>query len=159
MNIFKKIRNFWYNLSRSTKWFVRMWSNHDYDDFFLIQMIVYKMEDMRFQFDVRDKWFVDLRHQPDKFHSPNDKSYNIIDCLDGLDKSIDLGNNILKGDYIHYTPEVQSWFDTHNFLKDKMPDDIRNQYKEIMDNAEKEEQQDRKNFFNIIRDNHQMWWS
>lgn len=159
MYIIRKIKKFYNNFKRSSKWFIRMWKNYDWDDWFLIKLMVDKMKDMRYQLDVVDKDFVDLRHQPNKFHLPDDDNYEIIDCLEGLDKAIMLGDKILRHDYIQYTPEVQEWFDTHDFLEDKQPEHIRKQLDIIYKKAEEEEQNDRKMFFDIIRDEHQKWWS
>ena len=84
---FRFIRNQYYNFLRSYKWFIRMWNNHDWDDGFLIQMMVDKMKDMRYQLDVKDKWFVNLRDQPLSFENQEER----IDCIAGLDKAIEIG--------------------------------------------------------------------
>ncbi len=135
-----------------------MWNNYDWDYTCLIEMMVDKMKDMRYQLDVIDKDFVDLRHQPE-FHGPNDTDYNIVDELAGLDRAIELGEKILKDDYIQYTPEIQEWMDNHSFLADEVPEDLRKQLNEMREKSEIEEQNDRKMFFDTIRDEHQKWWS
>lgn len=157
----KKLRIFWNNLCRSTKWFIRMWNNYDWDDAFLIKTIVYKLKDMQYQLDVIDKSFVDLRHQPDRLHAPNDTDYNIIDMLAELDKAIEIGERILNNDYIKYPPELEEWHNEHGYFNYniKMPENLKNIERLCFDKAEEQEQQDRKDFFNIIKEHHQKWWS
>ena len=78
---FYELRKTIYKLKRSCRWFVRTWNNYDWDYDYLIQMMVSKMEDMRYQFDVTDKNFIDLN-----FSSKNDifskaARLKIIACL------------------------------------------------------------------------------
>ena len=68
---FYELRKTIYKLKRSCRWFVRTWNNYDWDYDYLIQMMVSKKEDMRYQFDVTDKNFIDLRHQPISFNEEN----------------------------------------------------------------------------------------
>ena len=153
---FYELRKTIYKLKRSCRWFVRTWNNYDWEYDYLIQMMVSKMEDMRYQFDVTDKNFIDLRHQPISF---NEENTDTEDNLKGLDEAIEIGKRIIRNDYIEYTPDVEKWFETHSFLEgDEMPDSLRKEWENYNRIAEKKEQDDRKNFFNIIRDEHQKWW-
>ena len=157
-----KITRFYRKLSRSCKWFLRMWNNHDWDYTYFIEMMVDKMKDMRYQFDVVDKDFVDMRHQPTKvFSKPEDSDYEEVDNLIGLDKAIELGERILNHDYLQYTPEVEKWFSEHRglYFNEKMPEDIHKQFIDCCKESEENEQQDINEFFNIIRDEHQKWWT
>ena len=155
----RTVENFILNFIKSSKWFIRMWNNHDWDGDFLIEMMVYKMKDIRYQLDVRDRWFVDLRHQPKNIDDKGESS-ETEDHLEGLDKAIEIGERIIKNDYVEYTPSVKKWFDEHDFFSnEKMPDDIHKQWRKCHDIADKRERKDRKDFFNIIRDNNQLWWS
>lgn len=154
--LWRMVENFFYKLKRSFRWFFRTWNNYDWEHDYLIQMMLNKMEDMRYQFDVKDKKFVDLRHQPVHF----DETSEFEDDLKGLDEAIEIGRRIIKNDYVEYTPEVEDWFKIHSFLNgDKMSDSLRKEWKKCHDIAEKKEQEDRKKFFDIIRDEHQKWWS
>ena len=46
------MKRFFNNLRRSCRWFKRMWNNYDFDDGYLIEVIVWKMKDMhKFKFD------------------------------------------------------------------------------------------------------------
>jgi hypothetical protein len=40
-----------------------MWNNHDFDDSYLMEVIIWKMKDMLYQLDVLDSDIVDLRNQ------------------------------------------------------------------------------------------------
>lgn len=153
MRIFKK---FYYNFKRSSKWFIRMWGNYDWDYNYLIEMMVDKMKDMRNQFDNVDVKYVDLRHQPKSFTDDNGET---VDNLTGLDKAIELGERILTHDYIEYTPDIDEWHKTHDIFEDNIPDDIKKKFNKIHEKAEKMENNDRKKFFNTIRDEHIKWWS
>lgn len=149
--------NFIRPFKRSSKWFVRMWNNYDWDGEYIIEMLVWKMKDMRYRFDHIDIKYVDLRHQPKEFSSNCDE---YEDRLEGLDRAIELGERILKNDYVEYTPEVQKWFDEHDiFGKDKMSDDIHKQWMESHKRADKKEKNDKDIFFKIIRRDFESWWT
>lgn len=128
LKIFRYIENVFLNLKRSTRWFFRMWNNYDWDYVFLIEVMVHKMKDMRYQFDHLDADFVDLRHQPVGTPSSQtgacDEYEQYEDQLVGLDKAIELGEEIIKGDV---------------FFGD-------------------EEDKKIKEFFEIIRDQCGYWW-
>ena len=50
--------------------------------------------------------------------------------------------------------------DNHSIIDgDKMSDDLHNELRKIYDESDKQEQKDHEDFFNIIRDEHQKWWS
>lgn len=153
----RKIKQFWWQFKRSSKWFVRMWNNPDYDFDYFIEMIVLKMKDMRYQLDVIDADFVDLRHQPKGVCCSD--SEDTIDNLQSLDKAIEIGERIMKNDYNKYTPRLNKWFDKYGFNIDIMPDDLRKELLKIYKEADENEKNDRDEFFNIIRDNHIYWWS
>lgn len=134
-----------------------MWKNFDWDGDFLIEMMVKKMKDMRYQFDVVDSVFIDLRHQP-LTHNEGDERTQ--DCLEELDKAIALGEKILEHDYIQYTPNIQKHIDSccGLFLPASFSPELRKELNDVYKKADEEEQKDRMEFFNIIRDNHQKWW-
>lgn len=159
-NVFWKvshpIKRFFENFKRSSKWFVRMWNNYDWESTYLIEMMVEKMKDMRYQFDVRDKHFINLRHQPVNFSEDCDE---FTDLLKSLDEAIEVGERILKDDYLHYTPKVKKWFDENILvLNSEMPDDVKDEFIKCCEKEVKDQKKDRKKFFNIIRDNHELWW-
>lgn len=159
--IYRTVRNFLRKLKRSTKWFIRMWNNYDWEGEYLIDVMVYKMKDIRYQLEVLDRDFVDLRHQPIIEHG---KTVGTEDHLAGLDKAIELGERILKDEYYSETrsPEVQKWFDEHGFCsigREKMPDDIREKWLEEGKTATENERKDKDEFFKTVRDNFGMWWS
>lgn len=158
-SLYKKVKQFFERFSRSCKWFVRMWGNYDWDHEYLIEMMLYKLKDMRYQLDVKDSWFVDLRHQPVNFTHPDDSDYETTDNLAGLDKAIELGERILKHDYIQYPPDIQEWYDTHNMFEDKMSESMRKKLMRVYKKSDYDEQKDRRLFFDIIKKEHQKWWS
>lgn len=157
----RKINNFCDNLKRSTKWFFRMWNNYDWDHEYLIETILYKLKDMRYQFDNVDIKHVDLRHQPSGEFIGEDIDSDLltVDNLEGLDRAIALGEKIRTYDYVKLTPEIEKWNDEHSFFTDKMPEDMHNTLMEIYEMAEIDEKNDRDEFFNLIRNNHLLWWS
>ena len=154
--VYRKVKHFFERLSRSFKWAKRMWNNHDWDYDYIIIMIVDKLKDMRYQFDVVDIEHVDLRHQPVDFNQDNDET---VDHLKELDEVIEIGERIIKGEYINYTPEIQKWYDENGYFSKKMPDDLNKKLMEIYKESDEKELKDRNDFFNLIRDNHQKWWS
>lgn len=163
------IENFLSKLKRSWNWFYRSWNMYDWDATYLINMMVYKLKDIRYQLDVVDSDFVDLRHQPTReYEEYYDSDNNLVkvekteDRLASLDKSIEIGERILKDDYIHYTPEIQKWFDEHRIFDDiynSMPEDLNEKMMKIHDESEYNRKKDIEDFFNIIRDNFIFWWS
>ena len=153
----RKIKNFFNNLKRSSRWFLRMWNNYDWDGEFLIIMIVHKLKDIRYQLDIVDSWFVDLRHQPD-YNSTGDNNLT-VDRLESLDKAIEIGERIIADDYIKYTPRIEEWFDGIGDITVPMPEDLREELKLLYIESEEKLNKDKEDFFNIIRDNHIMWWS
>lgn len=157
---FKKIREFWYKLSRSTRWFIRMWNNYDWDDGFLIEMMVLKMKDMRHQLDVVDRKFVDLRHQPIKLN--DDGTTGVVDELAGLDRAIEVGERLLKHDYVQYTPNILKYFEERGvdiLPITQLPDELQTEMKEVYKKSSEDEKKDWTEFFNTIRDEHHKWWS
>ena len=150
----EKIKNFWHNLKRSCRWFKRMWNNYDFDSYFLIQMMVDKMKDMRYQFDYIDAKFVDLRHQP----SYNDSNI-IIDRIAELDKAIEVGERLLADDYVIHHPDVEKWLNENPLLHIKMPDDIKTKFMNAYDDEKEEKEKDNILFFNLISQNHENWWT
>lgn len=156
----RNINHFFNNLKRSTKWFFRMWNNYDWDHEYLIDMIVFKLKDMRYTFDYVEK-HVDLRHQPsgEFIGEDSDSDLLTVDNLEGLDRAIALGEKIRTYDYVRLTPEIEKWHDEHSFFTDRMPEDMHNTLMEIYERAEIDEKNDRDEFFNLIRDNHLLWWS
>ena len=150
----EKIKNFWHNLKRSCRWFKRMWNNYDFDSYFLIQMMVDKMKDMRYQFDYIDAKFVDLRHQP----SYNDSNI-IIDSIAELDKAIEVGERLLDDDYFIQHPDVEKWLNENPLLPIKMPDDIKTKFMKAYYDAKDAREKDNILFFNLISQNHENWWT
>lgn len=153
----RKINEFYHKFKRSSKWFVRMWNNPDWDFDYLIIMIVLKLKDMRHQLDVVDADFVDLRHQPKDIMDSD--SEDTMDVLKGLDQAIEIGERIIENDYIKSTPRLKKWFDEHSIFDESMPDDLHEEFKKICNEADENEANDRMEFFNLIRDNHKYWWS
>lgn len=136
-----------------------MWNNYDWDYNFLIKVMVDKMKDMRYQFDNVDKWFVDLRHQPIGTSSPDDSDYESEDHLVGLDRAIELGEKILKGDaYYEYPEDVQKYLDGKR-KNEQGSEEMRKKFLECCEKQDEEYRNDIKMFFNIIRDEHSQWWS
>lgn len=151
-----KITSFWYRLKRSSKWFYRTWNLPDWDYDFLIKMIVYKLKDMRYQFDVIDSDSVDLRHQPLKYDS--DES-DYVDRLKGLDDAIEIGERIVNGDYHIKDDEIDKWLEEHGCFKERMSDDLRERLFNNCKISEDKEENDRRMFFDILYREHQYWWT
>lgn len=147
------IKNFFIKLKRSCKWFGRMWNNHDFDDAYLMQTIVWKMKDMLYQLDVVDSNFIDLRNQ--EFYKDN--GYN-GDLLKSLEECIEIGERLLADDYFIEPDIVKEWFSKNGFLE-KMPDDIREIFMEANRESEKRRQEDNDKFFDIMKKHHWGWWS
>lgn len=154
--LWRKWERFYEKLSRSCRWAKRMWNNPDWDYEYLLEMIVYKLKDIRYQLDVVDSYFVDLRHQP---KTVGDENGETVDHLEGLDRAIELGEKILKDEYgIVYPENIQKWFDEHGRFT-KLPDELNKSYIKFLEDSDQQEKNDRNEFFNIIRDNHELWWS
>ena len=151
--IISNIKNFFIKLKRSCKWFKRMWNNHDFDDAYLMEVIIWKMKDMLYQLDVVDSKFVDLRNQ----ELYKDNGYN-GDLLKSLEECIEIGERLLADDYLIEPDIVKEWFSKNGFLE-KMPDDIREIFMEANREAEKRRQEDNDKFFNIMKKHHWGWWS
>lgn len=151
--IISKIRNFFVNLRRSCKWFKRMWGNYDFDDGYLMQVIVWKMKDMLYQFDVVDSDIVDLRNQ----EHLKDNGYN-GDLIKSLEECIELGERLIEDDYTIYPEVVDEWFATHGYLK-KMPEDIRKLFMDACREAEVRRSEDNEKFFDIMKKHHYGWWT
>ena len=148
-----RIKNFFIKLKRSCKWFKRMWNNHDFDDEYLMEVIIWKMKDMLYQLDVVDSKFVDLRNQ----ELYKDNGYN-GDLLKSLEECIEIGERLLADDYLIEPDIVKEWFSKNGFLE-KMPDDIREIFMEANREAEKRRQEDNDKFFDIMKKHHWGWWS
>lgn len=151
--IILNIKNFFIKLKRSCKWFKRMWNNHDFDDSYFINVIIWKMKDMLYQLDVVDSKFVDLRNQ--EFYKDN--GYN-GDLLKSLEECIEIGERLLADDYFIEPDIVKEWFSKNGFLE-KMPDDICEIFMEANREAEKRRQEDNDKFFDIMKKHHWGWWS
>lgn len=130
-----------------------MWNNHDFDDAYLMEVIIWKMKDMLYQLDVVDSKFVDLRNQ----ELYKDNGYN-GDLLKSLEECIEIGERLLADDYLIEPDIVKEWF-SKNGLLEKMPDDIREIFMEANREAEKRRQEDNDKFFNIMKKHHWGWWS
>lgn len=130
-----------------------MWNNHDFDDAYLMEVIIWKMKDMLYQLDVVDSKFVDLRNQ----ELYKDNGYN-GDLLKSLEECIEIGERLLADDYLIEPDIVKEWFSKNGFLE-KMPDDIREIFMEANREAEKRRQEDNDKFFNIMKKHHWGWWS
>lgn len=151
--IISYIKNFFCKLRRSCKWFRRMWNNHDFDDGYLIQVIVWKMKDMLYQLDVVDRSFVDLRNQ----EHLKDNGYN-GDLIKSLEECIEIGERLIEDDYMDEPDVVKEWFSKNGYLK-KMPEDIRNLFLESCHESENRKSEDNEKFFNIMKKHHWGWWS
>lgn len=149
-----RIRIFFSNLRRSCRWFKRMWNNYDFDDVYLIKVIVWKMKDMLYQLDVVDSDIVDLRHQ-DHF---KDNGYD-GDMLKSLEECIEIGERLIEDDYVIYPDVVEEWRSTHNMFIDKMPEDIHKLWIESYNDAEMRKCEDNEKFFDIMKKYHWDWWS
>ena len=153
IGIIKKIRNFFVKLKRSCKWFVRMWNNHDFDDGYLMQVIVWKMKDMLYQLDVLDNDIVDLRNQDHL----KDNGYN-GDLLKSLEECIEIGERLLEDDYMIYPEVADEWFTKHGYVEE-MPEDIRKLFIDACKEAEDRRSEDNEKFFDIMKKHHWGWWS
>lgn len=130
-----------------------MWNNHDGDDIYLIQTIVWKMKDMLYQLDVEDRWFVDLRHQ----EHCSDNGYG-GDLIRSLEECIEIGERIISDDYLEYPDKVKDWLSEHDYT-DTMPEELHNLLMESFDNAERMKDKDNEKFFDIMKKHHCGWWS
>lgn len=148
-----KIKNFFVKLKRSCKWFKRMWNNHDFDDSYLMQVIVWKMKDMLYQLDVLDSDIVDLRNQ----EHCKDNGYD-GDLIKSLEECIEIGERLLEDDYTIYPEVVDEWFETHGYLE-KMPEDIRKLFMNACREAEVRRSEDNEKFFDTMKKHHYGWWS
>lgn len=151
--IILKVRNFFVKLKRSCKWFKRMWNNHDFDDSYLMQVIVWKMKDMLYQLDVLDSDIVDLRNQ----EHCKDNGYD-GDLIKSLEECIEIGERLIEDDYTIYPEVVDEWFATHGYLE-KMPEDIRKLFKDACREAEVRRSKDNEMFFDTMKKHHYGWWS
>lgn len=151
--IVSKIRNFFVNLRRSCKWFKRMWNNHDFDDSYLMQVIIWKMKDMLYQLDVLDSDIVDLRNQ----EHCKDNGYD-GDLIKSLEECIEIGERLIEDDYTIYPEVVDEWFATHGYLE-KMPEDIRKLFMDACREAEVRRSEDNEKFFDTMKKHHYGWWS
>ena len=151
--IISSIKNFFVKLKRSCKWFRRMWNNHDFDDSYLMEVIVWKMKDMLYQLDVLDNDFVDLRNQ----EHCKDNGYD-GDLIKSLEECIEIGERLIEDDYAIYPEVVDEWFATHGYLE-KMPEDIRKLFMDACREAEVRRSEDNEKFFDIMKKHHYGWWS
>jgi hypothetical protein len=131
-----------------------MWNNHDFDDTYLIQTIVWKMEDMLYQLDVRDSWFIDLRHQD----CCEDNVYG-EDMLKSLEECIEIGNRLIEDEYVTFPNVVEDWFAEHSLTDEAMPEDLHNLFIGAFEDAEKRKEEDNEKFFDIMKKHHWGWWS
>lgn len=131
-----------------------MWNNHDFDDTYLIQTIVWKMEDMLYQLDVKDSWFIDLRHQD----CCNDNVYG-EDMLKSLEECIEIGNRLIEDEYVKFPNVVEDWFAEHSLIDEEMPEDLRNLFVGAYEDAERRKEEDNEKFFDIMKKHHWGWWS
>lgn len=153
--IISYIKNFFRKLRRSCKWFIRMWNNHDFDDGYLMQVIVWKMKDMLYQLDVVDRRFVNLRNQ----EHCKDNGYN-GDLLKSLEECIEIGERLISDDYVVYPEEVEEWFLKHGHcFNDVMPEDIHKSFIKAIEESEKRQNEDNEKFFDIMKKHHYGWWS
>jgi hypothetical protein len=130
-----------------------MWGNYDFDDSYLMQVIVWKMKDMLYQFDVVDSDIVDLRNQ----EHLKDNGYN-GDLIKSLEECIELGERLIEDDYTIYPEVVDEWFATHGYLE-KMPEDIRKLFMDACREAEVRRSKDNEKFFDTMKKHHCGWWS
>ena len=147
------MRRFFNNLRRSCRWFKRMWNNYDFDDGYLIEVIVWKMKDMLYQLDVLDSDIVDLRNQ----EHCKDNGYG-GDLLKSLEECIEIGERLIADDYIIYPEIVEKWKTEHKW-SDDMPDDIRKLLMDSYEDAERRKTEDNEKFFDIMKKYHWGWWS
>lgn len=151
--IISEIKNFFVKLRRSCRWFKRMWNNHDFDDSYLMRVIVWKMKDMLYQLDIVDKKFVDLRNQ----EHYRDNGYN-GDMIKSLEECIELGEKIIADEYICYPEIVEDWFSKHDF-NEKMPEDIHKLLIASYEESDNKKMEDNEKFFDIMKKHHWGWWS
>ena len=151
--IISKIKNFFVKLKRSCKWFKRMWNNHDFDDSYLMQVIVWKMKDMLYQLDVLDSDIVDLRNQ----EHCKDNGYD-GDLIKSLEECIEIGERLIEDDYTICPEVVDEWFETHGHLE-KMPEDIRKLFMDACREADVRRSEDNEKFFDTMKKHHYGWWS
>lgn len=122
-------------------------------------MMVDKMKDIRYQLDVRDKNFVDLRHQPKSFTDECDET---IDILKSLDDAIEIGERIINDDYVVYTDDLDKWFeksDISDIIHRQMPKSLRDELDTCYEIANNKKNKDIEDFFNLIKNNFENWWS
>ena len=151
--VFLNIRVFLSKFKRSCRWFKRMWNNHDFDDTYLIQTMVWKMEDMLYQLDVKDSWFIDLRHQD----CCEDDEYG-GDKIKSLEECIEIGNRLIEDEYDKFPDAVDDWFAKHS-LGEAMPEDVHRLFIGACEDAEKRKEEDNEKFFDIMKKHHWGWWS
>lgn len=157
---YRKIKNFFINLKRSTKWFIRMWNNYDWDYNFLIMVMVYKMKDMRHQFDYVDKDFVDLRNQPINGMGENLEDCETEDQLKGLDRAIYLGEKIINSEQSYDFPEdVKQYLYGVGKTDVEWQSEMREKFLEICKKQDDEYNNNVNEFFNVIKKEHGRWWS
>ena len=130
-----------------------MWNNHDFDDSYLMQVIVWKMKDMLYQLDVLDSDIVDLRNQ----EHYKDNGYD-GDLIKSLEECIEIGERLIEDDYTIYPEVVDEWFETHGHLE-KMPEDIRKLFMDACREAEVRRSEDNEKFFDTMKKHHYGWWS
>lgn len=147
------MKRFFNNLRRSCRWFKRMWNNYDFDDGYLIEVIVWKMKDMLYQLDVLDSDIVDLRYQ----EHCKDNGYD-GDLLKSLEECIEIGERLIADDYIIYPEIVEKWKSEHKW-SDDMPDDIRKLLMDSYEDAERRKTEDNEKFFDTMKKYHWGWWS
>ena len=147
------MKRFFNNLRRSCRWFKRMWNNYDFDDGYLIEVIVWKMKDMLYQLDVLDSDFVDLRYQ----EHCKDNGYD-GDLLKSLEECIEIGERLIADDYIIYPEIVEEWKSEHKW-SDGMPDDVRKLLMDSYEDAERRKLEDNEKFFDVMKKYHWGWWS
>lgn len=147
------MKRFFNNLRRSCRWFKRMWNNYDFDDGYLIEVIVWKMKDMLYQLDVLDSNFVDLRNQ----QHCKDNGYD-GDLLKSLEECIEIGERLIEDDYIIYPDVVKEWKLEHKW-SDDMPDDVRKLLMDSYEDAERRKTEDNEKFFDTMKKYHWGWWS
>lgn len=151
--IISRIKNFFVNLKRSCKWFKRMWNNYDFDDAYLMKVIIWKMKDMLYQLDVVDSNIVDLRNQ----EHCKDNGYD-GDLIKSLEECIEIGERLIEDDYTICPEVVDEWFETHGHLE-KMPEDIRKLFMDACREAEVRRSEDNEKFFDTMKKHHYGWWS
>ena len=137
------MRRFFNNLKRGCRWLKRMWNNYDFDDGYLIEVIVWKMKDMLYQLDVLDRSFVDLRNQ----QLYKDNGYD-GDLIKSLEECIEIGERLIKDDYIIYPDIVEEWMAKHKW-NDEMPDDVRKLLMDSYEDADRRRLEDNEKFFDM----------